>query len=155
MISSPPPRLVAAPGTAGVGAQPVTVAVGSPIGINAGRSPAASVGPDNHPLPVRAQGLIEIVLCSDHHVRGFTLCHWRRHIHFTGWWWLIIPICSRLFYVGCTARQHPDERTEQYPSDSIDEAFHSIHGVLLYACVHGMLLNSQRTWTSSGIAFMA
>src|ERR1043166_8191671 len=97
VIRGPGPRLIANPIPSGVGALPLTRAIGTPIGIHAPGNPAAAIRAHHLPSPVRAERLVKIIFRANRYPdragRVLELHRGRLHVHY---FWS----GGRLFVVG-------------------------------------------------------
>src|SRR5437870_8038464 len=70
MVGGPTPRFVAHPVPSGVGALPMPIGIGPPIGFNARRDPTATVVADVFPAAIRTERLIKVALVTDDDIDG-------------------------------------------------------------------------------------
>src|ERR1043165_2439439 len=92
MVGGPTPRFVTNPVPTSIGALPMSIGIGTPIGFHASRHPAATMAADIFPMAVRTERLIKVALVTDDHLDGCGLdinrrwrCRlnwrWRRVVH--------------------------------------------------------------------------
>src|SRR6266478_3104244 len=65
MIGGPTPRFVTHPVPSVIGALPMPIGIGTPIGFHASRDPAATVVADVFPAAIRTEWLIKVALVTD------------------------------------------------------------------------------------------
>src|SRR5436853_7779134 len=89
IIRGPAPRLFTGPIPASFRALPVTIAVRTPVRLDATRNPAAAITADDFPSPVLSEGLIEVALSANLHDwthHDDSLHAWlRTRLHINGW----------------------------------------------------------------------
>ena len=65
MIRGPTPRFVTHPVPSSIGALPMPLGIGTPIGVHASRDPAATVVADVFPAAIRTEWFIKVALVTD------------------------------------------------------------------------------------------
>src|SRR5438552_9551446 len=73
MIGRPAPRFITHPVPSGIRAFPMSIGIGTPIGLDASGDPAATMAADVFPMAIRTERFIKVALVTDHHLDGCRL----------------------------------------------------------------------------------